>query len=889
MPRQHTFTIVPNPLGMQGLMSRAAAGAGVESKPPMTSKQAKKLYQQATRVPRLSKSEQRRLEREEQERIRREFEKEKQANKARILREKKKAKEQAAIEAKKKRGLPLVAPRPSQDTIARFVRGDGLGDSAGAKVELPAVAEEVDDQPGSENGKKDKDNKHPADDSIETRDRKRKRLDQDGAQEGGGKIPGGEMDILAKAAHPVESTSTAAAKETVNALPTELKPAITVGVGGGQGREHIKPVDRRSYVVNHQVPICSHSPTSSRNTPHVKPAQDVAPVKSQRNTGDMDKENIKPSEKANAVCSRSSNTVVRPTPAQALDEAPGKEPHATALLIQQCQRSTPAQSIPVGDKATTPQPNARKVLESAVAAVNEQVYTPQQDPPPKPLPAPTPTARQLLQEPTNSLNHARPCPAARSASKFASSCRPGQTASRPAQAVPAIPVFKQAKPETPTARVQRPQFLSPHLRHATTTPQPPRPTPTTQKLAKKSHNDWMTAPPTSTQLFIMRHIDEFPTLSQEELEEARSMGATKVQKVDALRPPVAGFAQPALQSRQPTTRAAHAKTPMAPPSATRQLTRQAGHVRTSMAPPPRPAPGRPIIPKAVEPPDFPFFSTQDLYISSQDLRDLDEPTPTRNKPGDTTKPAPFKKNPPVVQQHRSPPSCSAATVNNETTKPHPSVRQMPAKPPLVKQPSAPVRQVAPTRTAPPPPQARRTCQHATKEENVPMKHPFSQKETPTPPPEEGNTPRATVIPVEPAPRPASPEKPRFFGSSGSGVDLLLALDRSRKTHEEEERKRRAELAMQRDEANTKRVEQERQVEANQPSKQPEIPTTSRPSGGEHHPSPPHNQFPQPENNSMLLSQQKEAGSKSITYVTASQETDYGDLDIDIDEIDIFGL
>ena len=36
---------------------------------------------------------------------------------------------------------------------------------------------------------------------------------------------------------------------------------------------------------------------------------------------------------------------------------------------------------------------------------------------------------------------------------------------------------------------------------------------------------------------------------------------------------------------------------------------------------------------------------------------------------------------------------------------------------------------------------------------------------------------------------ASQDRPRFFGSSGSGIELLFALDRSRKTFEEEEQKR----------------------------------------------------------------------------------------------------
>ncbi|KAG7290101.1 hypothetical protein NEMBOFW57_000096 [Staphylotrichum longicolle] len=119
---QHTFTLVPNPMGMQGLVARDDAP---HSKPPMTSKQAQKLYREATRGPRLSKAEQRRVEREEQERIRRELEKDRQANKARVLREKKKAKEREAAEEKRRRGLPLVTVRPSQGTIEGFVRGAG--------------------------------------------------------------------------------------------------------------------------------------------------------------------------------------------------------------------------------------------------------------------------------------------------------------------------------------------------------------------------------------------------------------------------------------------------------------------------------------------------------------------------------------------------------------------------------------------------------------------------------------------------------------------------------------------------------------------------------------------------------------------------------------------
>lgn len=109
----------------------------------MTSKQVQKAYKAATRAPRISRAEARRQEKLEQERIRKEFEKDKAAAKARALREKKKDREAAEREVKKKKGLPLVRVRPSQDTIAWFVRGNGVGrkrDSGGRS--LLAVEEE---------------------------------------------------------------------------------------------------------------------------------------------------------------------------------------------------------------------------------------------------------------------------------------------------------------------------------------------------------------------------------------------------------------------------------------------------------------------------------------------------------------------------------------------------------------------------------------------------------------------------------------------------------------------------------------------------------------------------------------------------------------------------
>ncbi|KAM6478614.1 hypothetical protein HDV62DRAFT_370848 [Trichoderma sp. SZMC 28011] len=141
---QRTFTIVP-PAG-------PAERTPVNNR-PMTSKQVRKAYKEANRVPRVSRAEQLRQERAEQERIRKEFEKDKAALKARTLREKKRAKEQAEREEKRKKGLPLVNVRPSQDTIAWFVRGKGSGtkrdcrgQNAAITPVLPIVEEPEEDE-----------------------------------------------------------------------------------------------------------------------------------------------------------------------------------------------------------------------------------------------------------------------------------------------------------------------------------------------------------------------------------------------------------------------------------------------------------------------------------------------------------------------------------------------------------------------------------------------------------------------------------------------------------------------------------------------------------------------------------------------------------------------
>lgn len=192
--RQRTFELVPNApiLGQRHPCNDAQP---IFSKPPMTTKQAKKLHNQKNKGPKLSKAEQRRIELLEQDRIRKEFDKEKAQARARTAREKKKAKEEKEKEDRKRKGLPLVDIHPSQDTISRFISRAGVGkrakrDSTAANKlntiqeednsETATEAEESGtDAGGGEEDGSDKENQDsPATDSGPERQAKKPRLSQ---------------------------------------------------------------------------------------------------------------------------------------------------------------------------------------------------------------------------------------------------------------------------------------------------------------------------------------------------------------------------------------------------------------------------------------------------------------------------------------------------------------------------------------------------------------------------------------------------------------------------------------------------------------------------------------------------------------------------------------
>lgn len=142
MPVQRTFTLIqPVPA--------AAAASPVQ---PMTSKQVRKAYKAATRAPAMSRAERARQERADQDRVRRELDRDRAAARARAARERKREREVGERDERRRKGLPLADVRPSQDTIAKFVRG---GNGSGRRSAVAAWGEG-----GEEEAYDDDDDKH---------------------------------------------------------------------------------------------------------------------------------------------------------------------------------------------------------------------------------------------------------------------------------------------------------------------------------------------------------------------------------------------------------------------------------------------------------------------------------------------------------------------------------------------------------------------------------------------------------------------------------------------------------------------------------------------------------------------------------------------------------
>ncbi|KAL8377615.1 hypothetical protein RB595_008351 [Gaeumannomyces hyphopodioides] len=673
--RQNTFSIVPNapPDPFQFAAAGAAGPAAVPAaKPPMTTKQARKLYNQQTRAPRRTKVEQRAWEKQEQERIRKELDAERAASRARAARERKKSKEEAVRNERKKQGLPLGKVRPSQGTISRFLfRGKRSREAT----------EEAEDSAGSCVGSgSDKENGCPGSGS------KRRRLDAvtgeedeaSGADEAPNPHPKpAEPGVAANERpppmpEPVEAPFEGFESNTNdNACPTVKSQAASKDIGKllDAASPNSPPTDDSSHNKLPEAtvilsPRCAPPPLADESEqkaePGPEPASGPEPVPEPKHAP-LDEP------------APGAETVAKPQPELRLPAS--LEPPSRAQPVPQECNTRGVEAVPLDKKV-----NAGLAILDALPEdlLDELILTPEEVETPRPTlrtPAPPPRpslpadavrlptlispGQDLREKPAPHTVHVvrrtgpvnKPAP-----SKPTNRGPPGintpsvlpREIARPAQRSMAPPPVPKSKgPLRPLAtniqknthgmtRAPKPSLAKPHPQRAVA-PEPG-------------------LPPTSTQLFLLNNFDDIiPSLSQEEKELRRN------------------------ESRDPETIAP-------PPPQRRNLFAKP---RTFQPPPRLPVERRVVPPRKFAPPpsrnlqqakrtpavsltkdmNLDFLSTQDL-MSTQDVHEVETTVP--HKRGQATEPgAPngrlFKRPPPFAPGRSS--SASRLAAENVLSRP----------------------------------------------------------------------------------------------------------------------------------------------------------------------------------------------------------------------------
>lgn len=513
-PKQKTFELIPVPVGLGGLDAhQQTAQHGPLSKPPMTTKQAKKLYRKATKGPKLSKAEQRRIELLEQDRIRKEFEKERNQARARTARDRKKAKQDKDKQDRRRKGLPLVDVHPSQDTISRFVRPnktvveaikeeEAAAESA-TETESTTDAGEAEEAPGAHHDNSDNEKKDSQRDQHSGQGAaKRRRL-------------GGSQS-----ADPVSKTVQAIASASVSR-------ATSIDIDDPANQD----------VLQQQI-IADVVLASSRKTCGSSPIE-------QRLHADADADPVPPREPAPAIA-----TAAKAPPPPQAQPLPSRPPE-----FMSCKPLTTPCSQPVRPQMARPGRNGQEDARPSRVSF--------QKPAPPYLPRPAFQSRVPPPKPPPKFK------AAESASNY---------------------------------HTAKPRFLPKHL----WTPQerPPEGQEQAQVSGALPSNDV----PTSTQLFLLNHVDDFfPSPSQEvyELQEEAKSEKTASKTVGTI---------PALNERRSIAPVVHERRTTGVPS-------MAAPVQKPHA-----------LPQSIEAVfDFPI-STQDFTFSSQDMRDIETASKWRREP-----------------------------------------------------------------------------------------------------------------------------------------------------------------------------------------------------------------------------------------------------------------
>ncbi|KAK6949873.1 hypothetical protein Daesc_008196 [Daldinia eschscholtzii] len=568
-PGQNTFSIIPNaPCAINGGLDDPQSRP---SKRPMTSKQAKKAYQKTNKGPKLSKAEQRRQELFEQDRIRREFEKERNQARARAAREKKKEKEEKERSEKKKKGLPLVDVRPSQATIAWFVRSDRKKKPENQTVIDSPVADhhDTDGSDGSNSATlSDEDEPEPP-------PKKQKTVLPDT------EYSPSSAGILDCAASPVQ----------------DLEPRGTAQVVTNVAKS---PVLRGSQVLEHL--------TSDVDDLAMMVLPDELfddPVDA---VSDLLKDDI--NQDVDYIPQEEQVIPNSPSPSKSLDHFISPTMAEEVLPEQEAKEST----LPPADRLPLQKLDARKI--------NSRV---------------TNTPQELDPDQAKPVNHT-PSPALDSSISVFKSTRPSISQPKSFQqpktpmGPPPIPPRFRSRGHLSAVNPRAPHFL-PKAHASSFCPAPslnpnPNPNPNISQGHLVLQQPQEDQPPTSTQLFMLGHLDDlFPSPSQEVreiFEEPNSNIGSNGSKPEVK----AGHINKSPTGRSPLSKSISAVSSHSCfGSVTRNDKTEDKPSRQCFSP--IKTRGSPLLPTVnihssgnSESFDMPFFSTQDFFLSSQDLEDL---------------------------------------------------------------------------------------------------------------------------------------------------------------------------------------------------------------------------------------------------------------------------
>ncbi|XXH04493.1 hypothetical protein Hte_010909 [Hypoxylon texense] len=607
-PAQNTFSIIPNaPCAINTDLDSSQPRLAAR---PMTTKQAKKAYQKKNKGPKLSKAEQRRQDLFEQDRIRKEFEKERNQARARAARDKKKEREEKERAERKKKGLPLVDVHPSQDTIAWFVRGDRRKQET--RTASPATADADDSDNGTQS----------AEDEPEPPP-KRQRTEfsiPDGPEGPESAKPGscpssaGMLGISPTAARVPNIEAT-----TDNNSPAKEQPAS----------EHpnldLDDPETVDELLDELVTIPSSLPYDS------EAARDGKPL---------------PEEQDNHVPNRLSPPKLpdgrshSPIPTQNSPQEQKAEDSASLPSIPQPLQTLVTDKINLRDKQPTPNRTKPSVLESPI----------------KDLPVPTSGRNQPHVSAPPSFRHPK-------------------TPMGP----PRLPPKFKAPSHTPASGPRTPQFLvkQPHV---------PKFKPPVSPISRP-HGGYMpqrTAgeqPPMSTQLFMFSHLDDFFPSPSQEVREVFGESKPSIRKNDVQpkpkpahptrlpldRSPLSDSTPSMLNINRAVPKFTESKTG---PRFAREIvsTNQSRNLTSLLTAKAQPS-------NKSEAFHVPFFSTQDFFLSSQDIKDLEDETPSWLGIKPREDPAPSKHAPKTVD----PPPLPEATRSKSGISPITSVSQSATK------------------------------------------------------------------------------------------------------------------------------------------------------------------------------------------------------------------